>query len=131
MPATKVFFYQDDDGGVPVLDWLRVLRGRNERAFRKCFAVIRLLQHSGYELRRPHADMLRDGVYELRAKVGNVNYRILYGFVGKDVALLASGLTKEKTVPSQEIDRAAARIEKYLANPEAHGFSYKEEDGDG
>ncbi|NOY30047.1 MAG: hypothetical protein GXP28_07655 [Planctomycetes bacterium] len=42
-----------------------------------------------------------------------------------------SGLTKEKTVPSQEIDRAAARIEKYMANPEAHGFSYKEEDGDG
>jgi len=117
MPATKVLFYQEDDGSVPVLDWLHLLRERNERAYRKCFAVIALLKQTGHELRRPHADMLRDGAYELRTRVGNVNYRILYGYVGKDIALLASGLTKEKTVPSKEIDWAAARIESYECWP--------------
>lgn len=131
MPATEVFFYQDDDGSVPVLDWLHSLREKNERAFKKCFAVIALLKQSGHELRRPHADMLRDGVYELRTRVGNVNYRILYGFVGKDVALLAGGLTKEKAVPSKEIDRAAVRIDSYKANPEGHTFRYLEENEDG
>ena len=32
MPATEVLFYQDDDGSVPVLDWLHALRERDERA---------------------------------------------------------------------------------------------------
>ena len=128
MAVTDVLFYQEDDGSVPVLDWLHTL---HERAWRKSFAVIQLLKQSGHELRRPHADMLRDGVYELRTRVGNVNYRILYGFVGKDVALLAAGLTKEKKVPSKEIERAIVRIEKYKANPEAHSFSYEEDNEDG
>ena len=43
----------------------------------------------GRELRRPRADMLRDGIYELRTEVRSVNYRLLHGFVGKDVALLS------------------------------------------
>ena len=86
----------------------------------------------GHELRRPRADMLRDGVYELRARVGTVNYRILYGFVGKDVALLAAGLTKEKKVPAREIDQAAARIELYKTDPEKFRFSPEDEgDNDG
>jgi hypothetical protein len=55
-------------------------------------------------------------------RFGNVNYRILYGFVGKDVALLACGLTKEKAVPSQEIDRAIGRIELYKQAPARHRY---------
>ena len=130
MPATDVLFYKDDDGSVPVLDWLLALRKRNERAFRKCFALVNLLKQSGHELRRPQADLLRDGVYELRTRVGNVNYRLLYGFVGKDIALLAVGLTKEREVPGTEIDRAVMRIERYKASPERHRFRYEEhEDG--
>lgn len=118
MPTTEVFFFRDKDGSVPVLEWLDEIRERNERAFRKCFGLIRLLEEFGHELRRPRADLLRDGVYELRTKVGNVNYRILYGFVGKNVVLLAAGLTKEKKVPAREIDKAASRIELYMTDPE-------------
>ena len=65
MPATDVFFYLDDDGKVPVLDWLSALRSRNPRALNKCLGLIRLLEQFGNELRRPRADLLRDGVYEL------------------------------------------------------------------
>jgi hypothetical protein len=67
-------------------------------------------------------------VYELRAEVGNVNYRILYGFVGKDIAVLSSGLAKTKTVPAREIDRAADRIGKYKQDPARHRFEYEESD---
>jgi hypothetical protein len=84
--------------------------------------LIELLREFGSELRRPRADYLRDGIYELRTKVGNVNYRILYGFVGKDLALLACGLTKEKVVPGQEIDRAIRRIERYNVSPAKHRY---------
>lgn len=126
MPQTEVYFYQEDDGSVPVLDWLLRLREKNERAARKCFGLVKLLRDFGRELRRPRADLLRDGVYELRTEVGNVNYRILYGFVGRDVAVLAAGLTKEKAVPAREIDRAAERIRKYKQNPARHRYVYEE-----
>ncbi len=128
---TEVYFYKDDDGSVPVLDWLLELQAKNERAARKCFSLIKLLRNLGHELRRPRADLLRDGIYELRAEVGNVNYRILYGFVGKNATVLACGLTKEKTVPRGEIDTAVTRIGKYMQNPTQHRFVYEEEAPDG
>src|SRR3972149_612858 len=106
MPKTTVKFYRDDDGSVPVLDWLTDLAPRKTKAHDKCGYLLDLLGEFGSELRRPRADYLRDGIYELRTMVGNVNYRILYGYVGKNVALLAAGLTKEKTVPAKEIDAA-------------------------
>jgi hypothetical protein len=127
MPQTEVYFYKDDDGSVPVLDWLLALREKNERAAKKCFSLVKLLRDFGSELRRPRADLLRDGVYELRTEIGNVHYRILYGFVGKDVAVLACGLTKQKAVPPGEIDRAAERIGKYKKNPAKHRYAYEEE----
>lgn len=77
MPETKVIFYQEDDGTVPVLDWLNSLP---PKAKAKCRLRIERLQELGYELRRPEADYLRDGIYELRIRRGHVNYRILYFF---------------------------------------------------
>jgi hypothetical protein len=130
MPQTEVSFFQEDDGGIPVLEWLDEIRAKNVRAFRMCYALIVLLRQFGSELRRPRADYLRDGVYELRTRVGNVNYRILYGFVGKNAALLACGMTKEKTVPDNEIDRAVERIERFKKAPEKHRY-IEEEQNDG
>jgi len=127
MPATEVLFFRDGDEKVPVLDWLLSLEKSNKRACQKCFTAIDLLRQLGHELRRPHADMLRDRIFELRTRVGNVNYRMLYGFVGKDVALLTCGLTKEKKVPPQEIDRALARIAQFKAAPELHTYRLAEE----
>jgi hypothetical protein len=128
MPQTEVSFFQDDDGRVPVLEWLDQVRAKNIRAFRKCYALIVLLRQFGNELRRPRADYLRDGVYELRTRVANVNYRILYGFVGKNAALLVCGLTKEKAIPDNEIDLAMERIEQFKGAPEKHRYTEKERD---
>ena len=127
MPQTDVHFYKDDDGSVPVLDWLLRLRETNERAAKKCFGLVKLLKDFGSDLRRPRADYLRDGIYELRTEVGNVNYRILYGFVGKNAAVLACGLTKEETVAAGEIDRAVERIGKYKGAPDRHQYVHEEE----
>lgn len=99
MPKTEVIFYKDEDGTAPVLDWLTELLRVDRAAYVKCSAVIERLQESGYELRRPTADMLRDGIRELRAKKGHVKYRILYFFHGKNIAILAHAITKEAAVP--------------------------------
>jgi len=68
-----------------------------------------MLESLGSELRRPHADALRDGIRELRAKAGTVNYRILYFFCGSNIVCLSHGFTKEAKIPPAEIDTALRR----------------------
>lgn len=129
MPATEVVLYREEDGSIPLLDWLREVQQTHQAAFTKCVTLIDYLEQFGCDLRRPRADMLRDGVYELRTQVRNVNYRLLYGFVGKDVAMLSHGLTKERTVPSREIDLAVARLERFKKNPALHAATLEELNG--
>ncbi len=125
MPRTQLVFYKDDDGSVPVRDWLVELRRRHARAFSKCVVRIRRLAELGHELRRPETDLLRDGIYELRARDSRVNYRILYFFHGKNVAILAHALTKEDQVPKSDIERAVKRQAAFELAPAAH--SHEEE----
>jgi hypothetical protein len=122
MPKTRVIFYQEKDGEVPVLEWLQELKETNERAWAKCRVRIEQLEESGYELRRPAADILRDGIYELRAKQGHVQYRILYFFHGRNVAILAHSLTKEDEIPGIDIERALTRKKLFSAHPEEHTY---------
>ena len=123
MPRTEVFFYRDASGASPVVTWLEELRNTDEKAYAKCVAVVERLEELGHELRRPTADMLRDGIYELRARKGRVNYRLLYFFSGRNVAIVAHALTKEDVVPPREIDRALERKQAFEANPEKHTYT--------
>jgi phage-related protein len=123
VPSTDVFFYQEAPGNVPTLDWLRELRKGHKAAYAKCVARIQRLAELGHELRRPESDFLRDGIHELRAKRGRVNYRILYFFHGRNVAFLAHALTKEGAVPNAEIDCAVRRRRKLERNPAAHTYA--------
>jgi hypothetical protein len=124
MPRTEVLFYQEADGQSPVVAWLEELRKMDQLAYAKCVAVIERLEEAGHELRRPTADTLRDGIYELRAKRRHVNYRLLYFFHERHVAILAHALTKEDVVPPADIERALRRKRAFEANPERH--TYKE-----
>jgi len=122
MPKTQVLFYCEADGSAPVLDWLDELADHDRRAFLKCRELIERLGLLGYELRRPTADLLQDGIYELRARVGRVNYRILYFFHGRNVALLAHGLTKTKEIPKADLQRALERKARFTGAPEKHTY---------
>lgn len=122
MPKTTVFFFQEADGRSPVVAWLEDLRRTDVKAYAKCVAVIQRLEESGYELRRPTADLLRDGIHELRARKGHVNYRLLYFFHGRNVAIVAHGLTKEDVVPRADMERALARRRAYENSPDLHTY---------
>lgn len=117
MPAIKVIFYKEDDGSVPILEWLDSLQ---EKALDKCTVRIERLKDLGHELRRPEADFLRDGIYELRVGLQHVNYRMLYFFHGRTAAVVSHGLVKEAEVPPKEIERALERKRKFEKNPKAH-----------
>lgn len=71
-------------------------------------------------MRRPEADFLRDGIYELRVGLQGLQYRIPYFFHGAIAAVVSHGLVKERVVPSKEIDRAIERKKRFIANPARH-----------
>lgn len=130
MPETRVVFYQEESGEVPVLEWLTRLLKEDRKGYANCVARIKQLAASGYELRRPAADYLRDGIYELRAKHIHVQYRILYFFHGQNVAILAQAITKEEAaVPPIDIERAIARKLLFQENPDVHTYVEEQEDG--
>lgn len=77
MPRIDVVFYQEDAETIPVLDWLDRLPAKAQD---KCRVRIERLRDLGHDLRRPEADYLREGIYELRVGLRGMNYRVLYFF---------------------------------------------------
>ena len=127
MPETEVFFYQEDREDVPVLDWLKELRRSDPRAYESCVAAIGRLADFGFELRRPLADILTEGIYELRIRKAHVNLRILYFFHGRNVAILSHALTKQDKVPKADIERALRRKRAFIGDPTAHTYLQEDE----
>jgi hypothetical protein len=97
MPTTDLVFYREENGSVPALEWPEGLG--NVKAIAKCRAKLMRLAALGHELRRPEADLLRDGIYELRI-----------------------GFTKEAKVPASEIALAITRRKRFLLDAAAHSF---------
>jgi phage-related protein len=118
MPPTKGVIFCEANGSAPLLDWLD---GLPPKARDKCVVRIERLKAVGHELRRPEADILRDGIHELRARMGAINYRVLYFFDGR-TAVISRGLTKESEVPNREIDLAVERSAQFKSNPERHSL---------
>jgi phage-related protein len=106
--------FRDEAGEVPYLEWF------DSKAQVKCRVRLNRLQAMGNELRRPEADYLRDGIYELRIKYQRINYRILYFFHDRSAVIVSHGLQKEKAVPPKEIDLAVARKELFTLEPTKH-----------
>jgi hypothetical protein len=64
VPATTIVFFQERPDQIPSLvEWLDSLPAKAQQ---KCLARLKRLEDMGHELRRPEADYLRDGIYELR-----------------------------------------------------------------
>lgn len=122
MPETEVIYYQELPGKAPVVRWLERLKTNDKRGFAKCAALIRRLAQEGHELRRPAADYLIDGIYELRARAGNRQYRLLYFFHGRRVAVLGHALVKEAEIPVADLKRAVERKARFESDPEAHTY---------
>lgn len=120
MPATTVLLFRDDDGSVPFLHWFDRLP---EKAKVQCRARLGLLAEQGHELRRPAADYLRDGIYELRAKAGRVQYRMLYFFHGRQAVVISHGIIKREVAVSRtEIERARRRKQAFEADSMRHTY---------
>src|SRR5207247_8021486 len=120
VPTTPIVLFRDEDGSAPFLDWFDRLP---ERAKAQCRARLELLAEQGHQLRRPAADYLRDGIYELRARAGRVQYRMLYFFHGRAAVVISHGITKQgAAVPPIEIERARRRRQAFEVDPQRHAY---------
>lgn len=118
MPRVRIVLYRDKGGGVPFLDWFGSLP---PRARAKLRVLLGRLAELGHELRRPAAEYLGEGLYELRVKELRVNYRVLYFFHQRWTAVLSHGLAKQTSaVPEREIQLALRRKLAFEADPEHH-----------
>lgn len=118
MPQTEVVLFQETDGTVPLIEWLDKLPSKIQD---KCIIKIQRLEEMGYELHRPEADILRDGIHELRVAYRGIQYRMLYFFHGKQ-AVISHGLKKGSVVPPKDIDIAIKRRAKFESNPMKHTY---------
>jgi phage-related protein len=93
----NIFYFVDDRGKSPVKEFIDVLP-LNEQA--KVFSYIEELRRQGHNLRRPLADYVHDGIYELRPKAN----RLFYFFFLKDNVVLVH-VIKKKTdkIPEKDI----------------------------
>jgi phage-related protein len=119
MPRTIVILFKAEDGSVPFLDWFATIPFKAQD---KCRVRLERLQQLGHELRRPEADFLRDGIYELRVGLQRINYRMLYFFHGQQVAVVSHGIVKERIVPAREIELALRRKAQFDAAPRRHTY---------
>jgi phage-related protein len=97
----RVYYYDKADGSSPVKDYIDALPLK-ERA--KTLAFIELLETNGPNLPRPYADLLKDGIHELRIKLTGAQVRVLYFFCYQNNIVLTNVFEKHtNAVPELEI----------------------------
>ncbi len=124
MSEVRVIVYKEKDDETAALKrWLDQLPRKHQI---KCIRWLALLRDQGHDLRRPTADDLRDGIYELRVTFGFENYRMLYFFHGRDRVVVTHGITKHSDkVPPVEIEKALSLKRMYEHEPESHTYYWE------
>jgi phage-related protein len=108
----EIELYSDANGTCELADWLTKLKLSHRD---KVLAWIDKLQEEGPLLPRPYADLLKDGIHELRVKVAHNQVRILYFFIFENRIVLTHRFIKNTSkVPEKEIKRAQNIRSEYI-----------------
>lgn len=104
MAAWKVIYYETADGSCPCKEFID---DRSAREQAKILAWLSQVEERGPQLPRPYADVLEDGIHELRMQLSGQQVRILYFFCFREFIVLTHAFTKQtRIVPRSEIERA-------------------------
>ncbi len=106
-----IYYYKDAGGRDQITSFIDSLDIHDQQ---KVLAYIGLLKEHGHNLRRPIADYIGNGLYELRPK-GN---RVFYFFFLKDSAVLVHAIKKKTNAIADtdikvSIRRKSEFIERY------------------
>ncbi len=101
----KIEFYEDEDGSLPVRNWLDSVP---DEVRGKVLARIDLLRAGGPTLDFPYTSQIEGKLREVRLRVGKNRYRVLYFFDETRTAILLHGFTKA-TAAVEETDKKIGR----------------------
>ncbi len=92
-----ILSFVDDRGGTPVKEFVYTLSFKEQAKVR---AYLNGLKNQGHNLRRPMADYLGEGIYELRPR----HNRIFYFFFLREYAVLLHAIRKKTDqIPPEDI----------------------------
>lgn len=115
-PPWVVEFYEDDEEGCPVQDFLD---GFDKPRRAKVLAVIRLLQEEGPTLPFPYSSEVRGKIRELRTQYGKEHYRVLYFRAPGRLFVLLHALKKRtEKLLERDMRIAEERMTRYLKRQE-------------
>jgi len=120
----EIEFYESANGDCPAREFLVSLNKKDELPYVK--RAIDHLQEFGNQLRRPQADYLEYGIFELRISVKRKQIRLLYFYFYQDKIVISHGLRKEAKVKTSDIEKAksirAIIFHDAKENDEIHRF---------
>ena len=103
----KAIFYTTKSGQAHVEDFLME---QDTKTRVKIARAIKELETQGYQLHRPKAAKIEDGIYELRIEFSPNNFRILYYFCIKNTIVLLSAFKKKRNdLDRNDIETAITR----------------------
>ena len=112
MSKWKIIYYESIEGACPVEEFIDSRKINNKA---KIFSLLTLLEEKGPNLARPYADLLKEGIHELRIKLSGDQIRFLYFFCYKDFIILTHAFNKKsKKVPEKEIKKAIMFRDDFL-----------------
>jgi phage-related protein len=104
MGKWKVYYYTSAGGSCAIRSFLERLPVNHSQ---KVAAWITMLEEEGPTLPRPFADLLENGIHELRIKLSGKQVRILYFFMFKTCIILTHAFIKKtSSVPTGELLKA-------------------------
>ncbi len=110
--ATRVVFYENENGRMPVREGLESLSEPDQA---KAAIHLALLETYGHTLREPHVKHLQEKLRELRFKISAGQYRVFFfSQVGERFVLLHSIVKKTQQTPQRDLDLAMKRMKNWI-----------------
>lgn len=106
----NVFYFSDERGRYPVEEFIKSLPPGERK---KVYSYIAALWALGHELRRPMADYVTQGLYELRPKANRIFY---FFYLGHSAILVHAVRKKSDALPVRDIALALKRKVKAEAD---------------
>ena len=108
----RVLYYETAAKECPVREFIDSQNKRNQA---KMLSLISYLEEIGPQLPRPYADLLEEGIHELRVKLTGAQVRVLYFFCYRNFIILTHAFRKTTDkVPTVEVRKAQKYREDFL-----------------
>ena len=108
----RILFCDETESLCPVTEFINQCPPRHQV---KVLRLLSLLEEKGPVLPRPYADLLRDGIHELRFTLSRENVRVLYFFCFRKFIVLYNVFLKNtQKVPEKQIREVMKYREQFL-----------------